>query len=133
MDKPPTAVSAARLLILLSALVWLAFAVIIALGVHPALPDSVILQWAMAILSLLTAGILLVLFVLLGRRSRVAFFAALAVLVTLSVLTLADEVGLADLVVLAITLAGTVCLIGSRTWFLQGREGPSDPTRVARQ
>jgi len=131
MNKPPISASAARLLILLNALVWLAFGVIIAVGAHPALPESVLLQRAMAILGLFTAAILLVLYALLGRRSRLAFFVALAVLMSLSVVTIADEVGLADLAVLGITLAAIVCLIGGRAWFLQGRAGAPDPNRAA--
>jgi hypothetical protein len=131
MDKPPTSVSAARVLVLLNAIVWLAFGVIIAIGAHPALPDSILLKWAMAILGLLTSGILLALFIYLGRRSRLAFFATLAVLGSMSVLTMADEVGLADLAVLGITIAAIVCLIGSRAWFLQGRAGTPDPNRAA--
>ena len=131
MDKPPTSVSAARLLVLLNAIVWLAFSTIIAIGAHPALPDSALLRWVMAILGLLTCAALLVLYVFLGRRSRLAFFAALVALGCLAVLTLADQVGCVDVAVLALTLAPMACLIGGRGWFMQGRAGRPDPDRAA--
>ena len=130
MDRPPTSVSAARLLILLNALVWLTFAAIIAIGAHPAMPDSALLRWVMAILGLLTCVALLVLYVFLGRRSRLAFFAALTALGCLAFLTIADQVGLVDLVILALTLAPIACLIGGRGWFMQGRAGRPDPDRA---
>ena len=131
MDKPPTSVSAARLLVLLNAIVWLAFSTIIAIGAHPAMPDSALLRWVMAILGLLTSAALLVLYAFLGRRSRLAFFAALVALGCLAVLTLADQVGCVDVAVLALTLAPMACLIGGRGWFMQGRAGRPDPDRAA--
>jgi hypothetical protein len=131
MDRPPTFVSAARLLILLNALVWLTFAAIIAVGAHPALPDSALLRWVMAILGLLTCVALLVLYVFLGRRSRLAFLAALTALTVLAALSIADQVGLADLAVLALQLAALACLIGGRGWFMAGGASTPDANRGA--
>jgi len=131
MDKPPTSVPAARLLIVLNALVWLAFSTIIAIGAHPALPDSALLRGVMAILGLLTCAALLVLYVFLGRRSRLAFFAALVTLGCLALLTIADQVGLVDVAVLALTLAPMACLIGGRGWFMAGGASTPDANRGA--
>ena len=129
MSKLPFGVTVARLLIGLNALIWLGFGLIVASGAHPAMPDSSILRGMMAILGLLTAAALLVLNVFLGRRSRLAFTTAIVVLGCLAFLTIADQVGLADAAVLALTLAPLVCLIGSRGWFMAGGTSTPDANR----
>jgi lysylphosphatidylglycerol synthetase-like protein (DUF2156 family) len=121
MTNRPLSVSAALILILLNALVWLALGVIIAANVHPALPDQPLIKGVMAFLALATAGILLGLFIFLGRHSRVAYFIALGLLIATSLLSILDEFGLADLVFLAINIAPIILLIKDRTWYLQMR------------
>ena len=59
MSKHPLSVSTTLIFIILNALVWLALGVIIALHVHPALPDNPLLRGIMAFLSFGAAGILL--------------------------------------------------------------------------
>jgi len=126
MGKPPHSASAAHILVLGNALVWLVFGVIVAAGVHPSLPNSPLIRWAMACLSLGTSGILLALLYFLRRRNRVAFFASLALLAVLAALTIADEVGLVDLAVLLVILATIAALLVSRAWYLQAGAGSPD-------
>lgn len=65
------------------------------------------------------AIILMLLFQLLRMRKRLAYFITLVVLALIMLLTLFDQVGLADAVVLVITLVPFVLLILGRKWFLQ--------------
>jgi hypothetical protein len=114
-------VSAALIFILLNAFVWLALGVIIAANAHPALPDLPLFKGIMAFLSFATAGILLGVFIFLGKRSRIAYFIALGLFVAISLLTIFDQFGLADLIILAINIVPIILLIKDRTWYLQIR------------
>ncbi len=123
LAKRPLSVSTNLIFILLNALVWLALGMIIALHAHPALPDDPIIQGAMALLSFCAAGILLGLFISLRRRIRIAWFASLGFLAVTSILTIFDDFGWSDLVVLAVNLVPIILLIKDRAWYLQGKPG----------
>jgi hypothetical protein len=117
MPKPPLPVTIARLLIALNALIWLGFGLIVASGAHPAVPDSAFLRWIMAIGGLLAGAVLAMLALLLDRPRRWVYMASLTALAVLAALSIADQVGLADLAVLALELAAIACLLRGRAWF----------------
>jgi predicted membrane channel-forming protein YqfA (hemolysin III family) len=117
MVNRPRSVSAALVFILLNALIWLALGLIIALHLHPALSDNPLVRGVMAGLSFGAAAILLELFFVLRRRSRLAWYLVLGFLALTCVLTIFDQVGLVDLVVLVINLVPIVLLIVGRGWF----------------
>ena len=123
MTKPPSTVPAAHFLLLLNALVWLVFGIIVAAGLHPSMPESDVFRWIMAVLALLTTGVLLGLRVFLRRRSRIAYYLTVGLLVVLSTLTVTDEFGLSDLIVLIIIAAPLVLLIKDRAWYLRRSPG----------
>ena len=124
MTNRPLSVSAALIFTLLNALVWLALGVIIAANAHPALPDVPIIKGIMAFLSFATSGILLGLFVFLGKRSRIAYFITLGLFIAISLLTIFDQFGLVDLVILIINIVPIILLIKDRAWYLQVRPKP---------
>lgn len=124
MTNRPLSVSAALIFTLLNALVWLALGVIIAANAHPALPDVPIIKGIMAFLSFAASGILLGLFVFLGKRSRIAYFIAVGLFVAISLMTIFDQFGLADLVILIINIVPIILLIKDRAWYLQIRPKP---------
>ncbi len=119
MANRPPSVSVALILTLINALLWLVFGVIIAAGLHPALPDDPFIKGTMAILSLAASGTLLGLYFALRKTSRIAFFLTLGVFIFISLLTFADQFGLADMVVLALNLVPVFLLIKDRAWYLQ--------------
>jgi lysylphosphatidylglycerol synthetase-like protein (DUF2156 family) len=104
--------------LLFGAVLWAVFGLIIALGAHPALPSSPLYRPFMAFLSLVTAGLLLVLVPLLRRHSRAAWFLTLGMLIVIAFLILTDEFGLADLLFLAMMLVPLILLIKDRAWYL---------------
>jgi hypothetical protein len=108
-----------RFFILLDALVWLAFAIITALGAHPALPSSEAYLWAIAGGALLTSISLAALVLLLGRAGRLVYYLTVGLLTALSILTFTDDFGVADMAVLVLHLVPLVLLIKERRWFLQ--------------
>ena len=121
MTRPTFSVKATIGLVLLNSLVWLAFAGVVAARLHPALPADGLVRWGMVALALSAGCVLLLLAILLRRRNRLAYSLAVAALLFLAVLTIADEVGLADLVVLVVVLAPLLLLIKDRRWYL-GRD-----------
>ena len=101
------------------ALIWLAFSIIVAAGFHPALPDSEIYRWIMAGLSFLSAGFLLILFFLLRCRNKIAYFLSVGFLLFIVLLTIMDDFGLSDFIIVMITLTPIVLLIKNHQWFLK--------------
>jgi len=117
MSRLPLAVTIARLLIGLNALIWLGFGLIVAGGAHPAVPHSAVLRWIMAIGGLLAGAALAGLALLLGRPRRWVYLISLTALAVLAALSITDQVGLVDLAVLALELAAIACLLRARAWF----------------
>jgi hypothetical protein len=120
MTNRPRSVSAVLIFIIFNALVWLALGIIIASNAHPALPDVPLVKGIMAFLALAIAGILSGLFVYLGKRSRIAYFSSLGLLAVISVVTIFDQFGWVDLVILIINVVPLILLIKDRAWYLQG-------------
>ncbi len=77
----------------------------------------------MASLSFCAAALLLVLFFQLRKRFRPAWFAALGSLVVASLLTIFDDFGWSDLVVLILNFIPIFLLVKDRAWYLQGQPG----------
>jgi hypothetical protein len=119
MGKKPIAAITAEILILMNALVWLTFTGLIAMDLHPALPDSAATIWVMGILAFGCAGALVVLAVMLGKRFRIAYYPTLGLLALLAVLTIADDFGFPDLIYLALVTAPLLLLIRNRSWYLK--------------
>jgi hypothetical protein len=128
MNNRPLSVRVTLVFIVLNSLIWLALGVIIAADVHPAIPDLPLYKGIMAFLSLATAGVLLVLFIFIWKHSRVAYFIALALFVVTALLIFFDDVGLPDLVVLAINIVPIFLLVKDRSWYLQ--RGPHVVDRI---
>lgn len=131
MTLRPLSITITLALILLNGLVWLVFGTIVAAGLHPTLPDSRLMQWTMAILAFVTAGVLIALSIFLHRKSSVAYALTLALLILIAMFTALDEVGWADLIVLGIDVVPIVLLIRDRAWYLRPRSRVVDRTGAA--
>jgi hypothetical protein len=118
MGKRPLSVSAGLIFVLLNALIWLVLGEIIALQAHPALPVSRTIQTVMVVLSFGAAAILVGLFVFLWRHNRITWFLTVGFLALTSILTIFDDFGWADLIVLVINVIPIVLLIKDRAWYL---------------
>jgi hypothetical protein len=104
--------------VLLNAMIWLLFSIIVATGMHPALPDSEFYKWFLAISAFLSAVLLLLLFFLLKNKSKISFFLTAAFLILIALLTMMDDWGWIDFLVLVVTLIPVVILFKDRKWFL---------------
>ena len=131
MANTPSTVRYTRLLILLNALLWLAFGLVTAVGAHPSYPEPGTLRWAMAISALLAAAFLGTIVGPAARRNRIAYWAVVFVLAAISVAAIFDQFGVADLAFEIITLLPLALLIRDRNWYLQPTRVRSDGNRAA--
>ena len=120
MKNIPIIIKVALGFILLVALVWLVIGVLIAAQLHPGLSTSdPLIHWGMAAASFAAFVVLVALAGLLAKRRRLAFFITLVALAVVMLLTLFDQMGWADLLMLLVTLVPFALLIIGRKWFLQ--------------
>ena len=115
----PASVTACLILMLLSAFAWLALGIIVATGLHPAIPASPSVRAGMASGSMAAAGTLAGLAILLARRMGHAYYLSLAALSISALAILFDDVGWIDLFALLLNLVPLFLLIKDRAWYLQ--------------
>jgi hypothetical protein len=106
------------ILILVIALIWLILGIIIALDVHPGLPDLPEMKGILAILSIAIALILAGLTYLLFKHNRTAYYLTLGFFGINCLLTIFDDIGWADVIFLLISLVPILLLIKDRAWYL---------------
>ena len=119
MKNVPTLVKVAIGFILAGAGVWLVLGVLIAARLHQGMPSDPLIRWGMAIAAFVAFLVMGTLAWLLAKRKRLAFFITLVALGVVFLLTLFDQVGWADAVMMALTVAPFVLLVIGRKWFLQ--------------
>jgi hypothetical protein len=125
--RRPATLTISLLFILLDGLVWLVFGIIILIGAHPALPDLPYLRLFYVTASFAIASLLFVLLFFLLRRNRVAFILVLTMQGATILLTIADQVGWSDLIVILLNIVPFVLLIKHRMWFMPAAP-PQDST-----
>jgi hypothetical protein len=122
----PRGLRLARALVLLNAFLWLVFALIIAAGFHPSYPTGGPYQVPMALAAFGGTAVLSALAWLLRRPTPLVYWAAVGILAATVLMGLFDEVGLADLAFIFITLLPIAFLVKSRRWYLR----PSAPEEL---
>lgn len=120
MSAQPRAVPLVSVLVGLNSLFWLAFGLLVAFNLHPALPASPSFKASLAASALSVAGLLLGIFLGLRQRRRAAYGLAVGLFSLLALALFFDQFGWADLAVLLLNLAPLVLLIKERTWYWQG-------------
>ena len=103
--------------LLADSLLWLAYAVVVAAGLHPALPDSALLRWLIPFLALAGSAALPGFYLLARRFGAAGYYPLLALLLLISLMTIIDEFGLADLNVLILHLIPFVLLVIDRSFY----------------
>ncbi len=113
--------SIVRTLFFLYAALWLVFAALTLLRLLPGGPDQAPAAGILAALMLGDAAALAVAGWGLGRRSRLAWFFALAVLLANTVLTFADQMGVWDWLVLALEVVMLALLVSVARSYVGGK------------
>jgi lysylphosphatidylglycerol synthetase-like protein (DUF2156 family) len=103
--------------ILLEALVWAVFGLIIALDLHPALPASPSLRTAMVVISWILAIALVVLFFLLRRRTRGVYVVTLLLVELIALVTILDDLAWVDAAVLLVAAIAFAALMAGGKWY----------------
>ena len=119
MTERPLSVTATMAFILVNALVWLVFGVIIAANAHPALHVPPLIKGLMAFGSITIACMIIGLFIFISRHNRMAYYIVLALLAATFLVNFFDNIGLVDLVVIIINIIPIILLIKDRAWYLQ--------------
>jgi hypothetical protein len=107
----------ARSLVIAEGLIWIGFALFTVLGPVPGLPEHKAIRWGIAALAL-AAGSGLLLLLQLSARLKLAYFALLAALEIIAILSITDQVELPDLAALALNLLALVMLLLDRKSYL---------------
>src|SRR3990172_9211113 len=128
MRHSPPSVRVALLLLALDALLWFGFGVVVACAGIASINHPPVLRWGMVGLAWVSAASLAGIALLLCRRSRPAFFAAVVLLSIIVVLSITDQVGLVDLAALAVSAAPLVLLLKDRAWYLRRADAPGGAT-----
>jgi hypothetical protein len=118
MKENDLTVKVTRWLIYLDAVIWLFLGLIIALDLHPAIPEGPIYRWGMSSLTLLTGFSLMVLYKIVTTGNRFALFLLVIEIALLSILTITDEFGFIDLIVLIINLIIFILLLKDKEVYL---------------
>jgi peptidoglycan/LPS O-acetylase OafA/YrhL len=114
VSKDPFSPSHARFFLGLLALFWLAFGLIVAANAHPSYKDGSPFRWAMTAIAWVLAACLAVLALRLRQNDRLGYGLTVALLSSLILVGLLDELGIADLDYLLFTFIPLVLLIKDR-------------------
>jgi len=118
MQKIPLSVRITLFFLFLAAMIWTVFGFIVAMGLHPALPDEPLLRWGMGVTAIAGGLLLTGLGILLMKGKRLAYWAALIGLGLMSLANLLDDVGWVDVVVALVSLVPFILLLKDRNWYL---------------
>lgn len=130
MVHRPLSVTINLVLIPVNILIWLILGIIIAVNAHPALSIPPVMKGIVAGISIMMAGILLILFIFLLRGSHKAYYFILAFFGVTALLTIFDDVGVSDVIVLALNIIPIVLMVLDRRWYFRERiqaELPLEP------
>jgi lysylphosphatidylglycerol synthetase-like protein (DUF2156 family) len=89
------------------------------MGIHPSIGFDSLVTKVIAVLALLSGAVLAVLVFFLWRGSKLAYWVSVPLLALIAILSLADEIGFADVASFAIAAAALACLIAGRRWFFK--------------
>jgi lysylphosphatidylglycerol synthetase-like protein (DUF2156 family) len=123
MAKYPVTVQAVLILLVLSVLIWIGFAFLTVTGAYPGLPDDPTVRFVMAGLAFGCGCVLAGLTRALANRGRIAYYLVTALLALLAVLSIADDIGWADLLYLAMVVVPLILMIKDRSWYLRKEAG----------
>ncbi len=111
-------VGATRVLVVVASMIWFGMALLIALGLHPALPQQPAYRWLMGILALVASIGLITCYSIMRRGHTWAYNLLAVMLLGIVVLSVMDQFGWVDLLVLVIHLSALTLLLKDRRHYL---------------
>jgi hypothetical protein len=121
MTRRPFSVTLTLGLVLFNAVTWLAFGIIVALNLHPALPDVPLYKFILSSLALGAALVLVGLAFFLAKHNRLVYALALAFFGLTTLVFLFDDFGWIDLAFLVLNVLPAALLLKDKDWYLRNR------------
>jgi hypothetical protein len=104
--------------IILNIGIWISLGIIIAFNLHPGMPNQPIVKWTMAILFMIAGIILIVLYVYLLKRNRIAYILLIIYFSFSAMLILFDDIGWIDIIALLISIIPIVLLLRNHKYYI---------------
>lgn len=117
----PLSVKLTQIIILVIGILWIGFSLFIALGLHPIYSRMGGFQWIMAGMSVVPGLVLLVLWFLLRKHWKPAWYLAVIALGLMTIANVFDQVGWVDVLVMLVSAVPFVLLIINRKWYLKAK------------
>ncbi|MBA4385305.1 MAG: hypothetical protein C0410_11260 [Anaerolinea sp.] len=117
--NPPVTVKVTPILILVIGIMWIGFSIFIALGLHPTYSRMGGFQWIIAGMSLVPGIIFVVLWVLLRKHWKPAWYLAVIALALMTLAGIFDQIGWVDVLVMLGSAIPLVLLFIDRKWYLK--------------
>jgi hypothetical protein len=118
---PPLTVKVTPILILLIGIMWIGFCLFIALGLHPTYSRMGGFQWIIAGMSLVPGIFFVVLWYLLHKHWKPAWYLAVIALALVAIAGIFDQVGWVDVLVMLGSATPAILLIIDRKWYLKSK------------
>ncbi len=119
ISRAQLSVKVCLFLLLLIALLWASFGIYVALDGHPSYSHMGLFKWIMAGLTFFAALVLLVLWFLLRKRVKPAWYLAVMMLTVTTLAGLFDDIGWIDVLVMLGSAIPLILLIKDRKWYLR--------------
>ncbi|HCS39098.1 MAG TPA: hypothetical protein DIW44_05870 [Anaerolineaceae bacterium] len=119
ITKIPNSVTLTQIIILVIGIVWIGFSLYMAIGPDPSFAQLGAYRWIMAGMTFAPGLFLVVMWFLLRKRWKPAWYLAVIALGLMSVVIIFDQVGWVDVLVMLGSAIPFVLLIIDRKWYLK--------------
>ena len=119
LAKRPITVAVTLFLLLILALLWLAFSLLFALGGNISYYQVTAFKWLISALAFLASLMLVGLCYFLRKRSKFAWYGMVLILSAMTLAGFLDQLGLIDILSILLTVFPLALLIKDRKWYLR--------------
>ena len=117
----PFSVKLTQIIILVIGILWIGFSIYIALGLHPTYSRMGGFQWIMAAMSVVPGLVFVVLWFLLRKHWKPAWYLTVIALGLMTVAIVFDQIGWVDVLVMLGSAVPFLLLIIDRKWYLKAK------------
>jgi len=119
--KTPVTVLVTQIIILVVGIAWIGFSLYMAIGPDPSFAKLGAFRWIMAAMTFVPGLALVVLWFLLRKRWKPAWYLAVIALGLMTVAIIFDQVGWVDVLVMMGSAIPLALLIIDRKWYLKAK------------
>lgn len=119
--KTPVTVQVTQIIILVVGIAWIGFSLYMAIGPDPSFAKLGAYRWIMAAMTFVPGLVCVVLWALLRKRWKPAWYVAVIGLGLMTLAIVFDQVGWVDILVMLGSAIPLVLLIIDRKWYLKAK------------